>query len=108
MPAPTLAALAGAMCIAASFLHLGVIADFLSKPILIGFLNGVALWIILGRDDKIFGFALHEDRVLPRIIELAGGVGDIHWPTLAVAAATLAIMVILPRITAWLPASLFL
>ncbi|WP_334146026.1 SulP family inorganic anion transporter [Hyphomicrobium sp.] len=102
----TLAALAGAMCIAASFLRLGVIADFLSKPILIGFLNGVALSIILGQADKIFGFALHEDRVLPRIIEIAGGLGGTHWPTLAVAAATLATMVILPRITAWLPASL--
>src|SRR5215470_493205 len=41
----TLAALAGLICIAGSFLRLGALADFLSKPILVGFLNGVALSI---------------------------------------------------------------
>src|SRR5215469_2353305 len=41
----TLAALAGLLCIAGSFLRLGALADFLSKPILVGFLNGVALSI---------------------------------------------------------------
>jgi MFS superfamily sulfate permease-like transporter len=52
----TLAFLTGLLCIAASFLRLGALADFLSRPILVGFLNGVALSIILGQADKIFGF----------------------------------------------------
>ena len=39
----TLAVLAGILCIGASFLKLGALADFLSKPILVGFLNGIAL-----------------------------------------------------------------
>jgi MFS superfamily sulfate permease-like transporter len=43
----TLALLAGVFCIAASFLKLGALADFLSKPILVGFLNGIALSIML-------------------------------------------------------------
>lgn len=44
-----LALLAGLMCMGASFLKLGVLADFLSRPILVGFMNGVALSIVLGQ-----------------------------------------------------------
>src|SRR5215467_7241277 len=43
----TLAFVAGVLCIAASFLKIGAVADFLSKPILVGFLNGIGLSIIL-------------------------------------------------------------
>ena len=59
-----LALLTGLICIAASFLRLGALADFLSRPILVGFLNGVALSIILGQADKIFGFAVVESGIL--------------------------------------------
>jgi MFS superfamily sulfate permease-like transporter len=54
----TLCLLAGMLCIGASFLRLGAMADFLSRPILVGFLNGIALSVILGQIGKIFGFAL--------------------------------------------------
>src|SRR5256885_10472263 len=37
---------------------LGALADFLSKPILVGFLNGIALSIILGQIGKIFGYSI--------------------------------------------------
>ena len=62
-----LALLTGVLCIAASFLRLGALADFLSRPILVGFLNGVALSIILGQADKIFGFPVIESGILPRL-----------------------------------------
>ena len=56
----TLALLTGLLCVAASFLRLGALADFLSRPILVGFLNGVALSIILGQADtwwlQVMGF----------------------------------------------------
>jgi MFS superfamily sulfate permease-like transporter len=39
----TLTFLSGLLCIGASFLRLGALADFLSRPILVGFLNGIAL-----------------------------------------------------------------
>src|SRR5689334_21110070 len=54
----TLALLAGVLCIGASFLRLGALADFLSKPILVGFLNGIALSIMLGQIGKIFGYSI--------------------------------------------------
>jgi len=101
-----LAMLTGLICIGASFLRLGVLADFLSKPILVGFLNGVALSIILGQADKIFGFPVHESGILPRLAEIIGSLGETHWPTLAVAAGTFGVMAMAPRLLTWLPAPL--
>jgi high affinity sulfate transporter 1 len=98
--------LTGLICIGASFLRLGVLADFLSKPILVGFLNGVALSIILGQADKIFGFPVHESGILPRLAEIIAKLGETHWPTLAVAAGTFAVMAIAPRLLGSLPAPL--
>ena len=101
-----LALLTGLICIAASFLRLGALADFLSRPILVGFLNGVALSIILGQADKILGLAVLESGTLPRLVEIFGKLGESHGPTLAVAAATFLVMVIAPRLLPWLPAAL--
>ena len=47
-----LAVFTGIICILAGFLRLGFVADFLSKPILVGFLNGVAIHIFLGRSAR--------------------------------------------------------
>jgi len=101
-----LALLTGLICIAASFLRLGGLADFLSRPILVGFLNGVALSIILGQADKIFGFAVLESGILPRLVEVFGKLPESHGPTLAVAAGTFLVMALVPRLLPWLPAAL--
>ena len=101
-----LALLTGLICIAASFLRLGALADFLSRPILVGFLNGVALSIILGQADKILGFAVFESGTLPRLVEIFGKLAESHEPTLTVAAGTFLVMVIAPRLLPWLPAAL--
>jgi high affinity sulfate transporter 1 len=80
----TLAFLAGLFCIGASFLKLGALADFLSKPILVGFLNGIALSIILGQLGKIFGFSIASGGIVPRLYEFISKLGSTHWPTLAI------------------------
>lgn len=101
-----LALLTGVLCIAASFLRLGALADFLSRPILVGFLNGVALSIILGQADKIFGFPVVETGIVPRIAEILGKLGDIQGPTLAVALGTFLVIAVVPRLVPQLPAAL--
>ena len=101
-----LALLTGVLCIAASFLRLGALADFLSRPILVGFLNGVALSIILGQADKIFGFPVTESGILPRLAEIAGKLDAIQWPTLSVAVGTFLVLLITPRLVPQLPAAL--
>src|SRR6201994_1713056 len=51
-----LAFFTGIFCILAGLLRLGFVADFLAKPILVGFLNGVAIHIFLGQICKVFCF----------------------------------------------------
>ncbi len=101
-----LALLTGLLCVVASFLRLGALADFLSRPILVGFLNGVALSIILGQADKIFGFSVVQGGILPRLAEIIGKLGEIHGPTFAVALGTFAIIALVPRFATQLPAAL--
>lgn len=101
-----LAFLAGLFCIAARFFRLGAVADFLSTPILVGFLNGMALSIALGQIGKIFGFGITRERILPRLIEFASKLGLTHWPTLAIGALAFVILVISPRVFRRLPAAL--
>ena len=77
-----LAALAGIFCIGASFLRLGALADFLSKPILVGFLNGISLHILVGQIGKLFGFAVDAQGIVPAVVEVAEKFQLTHWPTL--------------------------
>jgi high affinity sulfate transporter 1 len=102
----TLAFLAGLFCIGASFLRLGALADFLSRPILVGFLNGISLHIMLGQIGKVFGFDLESPGILPRLAELLSSLGQTHLPTLAVGAATVAVLIVSPRLFPRLPAAL--
>ena len=96
----TLAFTAGVFCIAASFLRLGALADFLSRPILVGFMNGISLHILLGQIDKVVGFEIDATGVVMNAIELVRNIGLTHWPTLAVALAAIVVMSLSER---WLP-----
>ncbi len=98
-----LALLTGAICIAASFLRLGALADLLSKPILVGFLNGVALSIILGQMGKLLGFAVSAKGIVPTLLEVCGKLDQIHPLTAAVGALAFALLVLVPRFTSALP-----
>ncbi len=101
-----LALSAGLICIAASFLRLGALADFLSRPILVGFLNGISISIALGQVGKLLGFETTERGIVPRLVEVAGKIGQIHWPTFAVGALAMVLLFLTPRITRRLPAAL--
>jgi high affinity sulfate transporter 1 len=102
----TLAFLAGLFSIAASFLRLGALADFLSKPILVGFLNGIALSIMLGQIGKIFGFPITSGGIVPRLVEFVSKLSLTHWPTLAVGLGTFALMALSSRLLPRTPAAL--
>ncbi len=97
---------AGVVCIGASFLKLGAVADFLSKPILVGFLNGVALSIFLGQIGKIFGFSISARGIVPRLVEFLSKLGLTHWPTLAVGLGSFVVLAVSPRVFKRLPAAL--
>lgn len=96
----------GLFCIAASFLRLGALADFLSKPILVGFLNGVALSILLGQIGKLFGFAIESGRILPRLFEFIGKLPQTHGLTLAVGLGSFAVLLLTRRFLPRWPSAL--
>lgn len=102
----TLAALTGLFCIGASFLRLGALADFLSKPILVGFLNGISLYILAGQFGKLVGFELNAQGILPKLVELVTRLGETHWLTLAVGVGTFAVLRLSQRLLPRLPAAL--
>lgn len=101
-----LALVTGLICITASFFRLGALANFLSRPILVGFLNGVALSIILGQAGKILGFEINEDGILPRLWEIGSRLGETHVATLLTAIATLFAILVASRFASFLPGPL--
>ena len=101
-----LSVLTGVICITAGLFRLGFVADFLAKPILVGYLNGVAISIFLGQIGKVFGFSLQARGIVLRLVELVQKLPQTHWPTLGVAVATLAIILGSKRVSPRLPAPL--
>ncbi|SET20109.1 SulP family inorganic anion transporter [Thorsellia anophelis] len=96
----------GIWCLIASKLHLGALADLLSRPILTGLLNGVAITIITGQLSKVVGYESSANQLIERIIELPSDILTTHWPTLATSIVTLLLLLLFKRLTPKLPATL--
>ena len=71
-----LALLMGVLCIAAGLLRLGILAELLSKPVRIGFLNGIALVVLVGQLAPLFGFATDATGVWDEAEAFLDGVRD--------------------------------
>ena len=93
--AGALAILMGLICIAAGFAKLGIVAELLSKPVRLGFLNGVALIIITGQLPKLAGFAAQSGSVPRELWSFAKGLaaGDALLSTTGIGLGSLAIIV---------------
>ena len=103
----TMTAMTGFWCIIASRFKLGVLADFLSKPILMGLLNGVAITIIVGQFSKVFGFTFKEKHLLERLGGITSHLSLTHVPTLLMSLLTVAIYFGMKRLKPTWPASMF-
>jgi high affinity sulfate transporter 1 len=100
--ASLLAIMVAAIMIVAAVAKLGFIADLISKPTMIGYMNGLALTILIGQLPKLFGFKIEADGLIG---EAAGFVkGLVHGEAVAAAAvvgiAGIALILVLQR---WLP-----
>ena len=102
----TLTLMAGVLSIGGSFLRLGVLTDFLSRPILTGFMNGIALSIALGQIGKLLGFKVTAGGIVPRLLDVAQKVEHTHLPTLAVGAGSFAVLLMAPKLLPRVPAAL--
>jgi len=98
-----LAIFTGLILILAARFRLGVVASFLSAPVLLGYLNGAALVIIISQWGKLFGFDLDQEGLVQRVIEWVEKLPQTQLPTLVVAAVTLVLLVIFKRLIKRLP-----
>lgn len=96
--AATLALLVGAFMIAASFLRLGFLANFISLPVLIGFQTGVGIVIIVGQIKSLLGVQIASKTTLGTLLELPGVLPQAHASTMIIGAVALALLFVLQRL----------
>lgn len=106
-PAVTLALLVGLFLVLASLLRLGFLADFISLPVLTGFKAGIGVVILVGQLGKVLGLTMPSGMsVFETLATLVTDLNQINWPTVVLAAVTLAILIFLPRFVPKIPAAL--
>lgn len=98
--AAELGILSGAVLLLAARLHLGVIADLLSRPVLVGYLNGASLVLISTQLGKMFAIKTQGEEFFPLLGTLIRQLPDAHLPTFIFGLLLVALLAALAR---WLP-----
>ncbi len=104
--AATLAALVGVALLLASLFRLGMVASFISEPVLVGFKAGIGLVIVVDQIPKLLGIHFTKGAFLNNIISIAQNLPQVSLPTLFFALAMLALLMSLHRFAPRVPASL--
>jgi SulP family sulfate permease len=104
--AATVALLTGLLLLIGARAKIGAVADFLSKPVLVGYMTGAALILMVSQVNKVFGISLKSNDFFPRLGELALKLNETHWRTLAFGVSLLVLLIIIKRIAPRSPAAL--
>ena len=104
--AALLALLVGGAFFGAWLARLGWIADYFSRPVLIGYLHGVAVVLIVGQLGKMLGLSINAETPPGQLIEVIREITDLSWSTLAVALVSLALLLLARRLSPKLPGAL--
>jgi high affinity sulfate transporter 1 len=97
-----LALLMGAVLVLGGLVRLGFVTDLLSKPIRVGYLNGIGLVVFVGQLPKLLGFSVDGDSLVQEAVQVAQGVVDglVEPTALAIGAVSL-VVIIVPRLLGW-------
>lgn len=101
-----LALLVGLIEIALGIGKLGFVADLLSSEVQVGYMNGLAITIIVGQLPKLFGFSTDADSFFDEIRAFVDHLDATEWAALAVGVGVLAVLLGLPKLTTKVPAVL--
>jgi high affinity sulfate transporter 1 len=101
--ASMMAVVSGLVCMAAGLARLGFVTELLSKPIRYGYMNGIALTVLISQVPKLFGFSIESSGPLTSIWHIATAIyeGRTHAVAFMVGAGTLAVILLLkgsPRV----------
>jgi MFS superfamily sulfate permease-like transporter len=100
LAAALVASLVGVVCLIAYLARLGFLADLLSRPILIGYMTGVALIMIVGQLGRVSGIGIESNSMPGQMLEFLGHLRQVHAPTLAL---SLCLLVFLFGVQAFFP-----
>jgi len=101
-----LAIVTGVAALAAGLLRLGFLANFISEPVLKGFIIGLSMTIIVGQVPKLFGIEGGQGDFFERLWHLFGNLGELDGATLAVGLGSLAVLLALRTAAPRAPAAL--
>jgi high affinity sulfate transporter 1 len=101
-----LALMVGAIEIGLGLGKLGFIADLLSKEVQVGYMNGLAITIIVGQLPKLFGFSTDADSFVQEVRTFIAGLDGMDTTTLLMGLGVLAMLIVLPRLSKKVPAVL--
>ena len=104
--AAMLALLVGACYLLALVLRLGWVADYFSRPVLVGYIHGVVVVLIIGQLGKLTGVSISASDPIPQLVEAVKEIGNVSGATVAVAVVALAVMLPLRWIAPRFPAAL--
>ena len=93
-------------CLLGRIARLGVIADLLSQPLLVGYLAGAAVLMVVGQFGKMTGTTVEGDNIVAQLKSFAEVVDDTHLLTLSVGAGTLGLLLVVHLLRPRWPATL--
>jgi high affinity sulfate transporter 1 len=89
----------GIVCIVAGLARLGFVTELLSKPIRYGYMNGIALTVLVSQLPKLFGFSIDSEGLLQDLVAIPKAMldGKTNLTTFSIGAGTLAVILLLKR-----------
>ena len=101
-----MALLVGVITLVAGLARFGFLADFVSKPILIGYITGVAIIMIVSQLGKLFGIPIQNENFILQIVELFTHLGQTRMLTLVIGLVLLIFLLVLRRFAPRVPGGL--
>ena len=98
-----LSVMVGVLCLLGGLLRLGFVANFLSKPVIVGFMHGLALVIVGAQLPKVLGFKAEGETTLDQFVSIARRLGDTSLASLAIGGSCFAVILLCRRFVPRVP-----
>ncbi|KAA0118343.1 SulP family inorganic anion transporter [Mycolicibacterium sp. P9-22] len=104
--AAALTLLVGLICCLAGVLRLGFLAGLLSRPVLVGYMTGIAIAMVVSQLYTFLGLPASRGDVLQQVRGFFTAVSDLHWPTALLGAVLLGVLIVVDRYLPQVPGPL--